>query len=358
MKAMWYGPFGRARAAQQATLLWTLSVAVDRQVTLVPFLEALADEAGGKWRFKLRGLADLLNSGVSIPDALEAISNLLPEDTLVMIRVGAESGQLGPALREAATQFSRRSDTPSTPGGSGIFYFCVLGFAMLNIAGFVMYWIIPKFKAIFEGFDIELPELTLSLIRTADFAFNYFYLIAPLTVLGILVSAAMAFEFMNLAQGQPSSSIFLARWFPRLRTPALLRSLGLAVDGARSFQETLELLLMRHPNLAVRRRLSSVEQAVSQGYGCWESLHSAGLLGRRDAGLLATAERVGNLSWALRGVADSMERRTDQRVRLIAEFVRPAVLLAAGAVVGLFVIGMFVPVVKMVLEMPIEAGPS
>jgi type II secretory pathway component PulF len=353
---MWDVPFGRARAAQQATLLWTLSAAVDRHIPLVPFLEALSEEAGGRWRYKLRGLADLLNSGVSIPDALEAVSNILPEDTLVTIRVGAESGQLGPALRDAASQFSRRSDAPRAVAGSSIVYFCALGFAMLNIVAFVMYWIIPKFKSIFDGFDIDLPELTVTLIRSANFAVNYFYLIFPATIIAILASAAVAIEFMQLAQGMGSSST-LSRWFPQFRTPTLLRSLGLAVDGARSFHETLELLLIRHPSLSIRRRLSSVEQAVSQGYGCWESLHSAGFLGRRDAALLATAERVGNLSWALRGVADSIERRTAQRARVIAEFIRPIALLIAGAIVGVFVVGMFIPVVKVILEMPIERGP-
>ena len=44
-------------------------------------------------------------------------------------------------------------------------------------------------KAIFDGFDIELPELTLTLIRTADFAVQYFYLIVPVAFLGLAASA-------------------------------------------------------------------------------------------------------------------------------------------------------------------------
>lgn len=353
---IWHVMFYRARTARQATLLWTLSVAVDRHVALVPFLEALSDEAGGKWRYRLRGLADLLNSGVSIPDALEAVSDLLPEETLIMIRVGAESGQLGPALREAAARFSRRSESPPVVGGSGLAYFCALGLVMVNFTAFVMYFVIPKFKAIFSGFNIELPELTISLIEATDFAIDYLWLVGPLALGGLLLLGAIAFEFMSLSAGVMAAPAILSRLLPRLRTPTLLRCLGLAVDGARSFHETLELLLIRHPSPAMRRRLSSVEQAVSEGIGCWESLYAAGLLSQRDAGLLAAAERVGNLSWALRGVADSIERRTEQKVRLISEFARPLGVLAAGTVVGLFVVGMFIPIVKVLFEMPIEGA--
>src|SRR5262245_61629109 len=100
----------RARAARQATLLWSLAAAVEKQVSLAPFLEALADEAGGRWRFKLRKVADLLHAGTSIPEALESTPGILPIDTLVLIRAGAEAGRLGTALRDAAGRMARRSE--------------------------------------------------------------------------------------------------------------------------------------------------------------------------------------------------------------------------------------------------------
>jgi type II secretory pathway component PulF len=90
--------------------------------------------------------------------------------------------------------------------------------------------------------------------------------------------------------------------------------------------------------------------------GCWQVLHSAGFLRRGEVAVLEAAERVGNLGWALRGVADSVERRTDQRLRIFRELVRPVGLLMAGSVVAVFVIGMFLPLVKLLSEFPIEGA--
>jgi type II secretory pathway component PulF len=135
-----------------------------------------------------------------------------------------------------------------------------------------------------------------------------------------------------------------------------LRSLGLAVDGGRPLQTALAVLAARHPDRTFRRRIAQVEESVALGVGCWQSLRSVGLLRSGEMALLEAAQRVGNLGWALRGVADSMERRSEQRTRIVVELLRPVGLLTAGTVVAFFVIGMFLPLVKILSDFPIEGA--
>jgi type II secretory pathway component PulF len=346
----------RAQAARQTTLLWTLAVATEKQLPLAPLLEALADEAAGRWRWSLRGLADLLQSGSSIPDALEAAPGLLPAETVAAIRVGDQSGRLAPALREAAAGSSRRCESIPSEEGSEIGYLCGLLFAILAVVTFVMFWIIPKFKAIFAGFNTRLPELTITIIEVTDVAVKYYYLVALFVSLAILLAVRELLRFAAWNAGTTGPPRWLARILPRLRTPLVLRCLGLAVDGGRPLPGALAILAARHPDTSFGRRIGQVEESVAQGMGCWQVLHSAGFLRRGEVAVLEAAERVGNLGWALRGVADSVERRTDQRLRIFRELVRPVGLLMAGSVVAVFVIGMFLPLVKLLSEFPIEGA--
>jgi protein transport protein HofC len=352
----WQLLFSRAQAARQATLLWTLAVAVEKHVALVPFLEALADEAGGRWRWKLRGLAELLNAGVSIPDALDSIDGVLPADTRLLIRVGAETGRIGPALRDAAMQVSRRSEATRPPGGSGLLYLCGLGFVMFTVVGFIMYWIVPKFKAIFEGFNLPLPAMTEWIIWGADFVLVYFFLLGPLTLVMFLLATTVSFEMMGWGSGSSGRARWMTRFFPRLQAPLVLRSLSMAVDGARPLEKVISTISAGHPDRSLRRRMAAVEEQVSLGHGCWHSMMALGMLRGNEILLLDAAERVGNLAWALRGIADSIERRTDHRMRIAVELLRPVGLLIAGTVVGLFVVGMFLPLVELIMNYPLDGG--
>src|SRR5262249_9175411 len=159
------------------TLLSTLAIAVEKQFPVVTFLEALADEAGGRWRWKLRGLADLLSAGISIPDALEPMPGVLPAGAVGLVRIGALSGNLSGALREAASVARRRSEHTGMRLQGTLLYLCVVLVVLGIIAAFIAIWIIPKFKVIFESFNSKLPPLTEAVIGICDSAGAYWYLI-------------------------------------------------------------------------------------------------------------------------------------------------------------------------------------
>src|SRR4029078_6627520 len=172
---LWVVVFDRSRATRQATLLRTLAIAVARQLPLVPFLEALADEGAGRGRWKVKGRADLIAAGVSIPDALEAMPGVLPNDSVALVRVGARAGNLTGALREAAAQARRRSENTGMRFQGTLLYMCLLFGVLGMITTFIMVWIIPNYKSIFEGFGVKLPPLTEAVIHFSDFGASYWY---------------------------------------------------------------------------------------------------------------------------------------------------------------------------------------
>src|SRR5262249_18347126 len=146
-------------------------------------------------RYQLRSLADLLHAGTSVPDALEATPGVISPDVVMLVRVGASSGRLTTALREAASRISRRTETTRWPAGGSLLYLVSLGLVLTLVWSFILYWIVPKFKVIFEGFDIELPELTKTVIQVSDVIVQHFYAVIPLAILGIV---AVSFAILIL----------------------------------------------------------------------------------------------------------------------------------------------------------------
>jgi type IV pilus assembly protein PilC len=347
---LWMVLFDRSQATRQATLLWTMVVAIERQFPLVPFLEALADEAGGRWRWKVRGLADLISAGVSIADALEAMPGVLPGDTVALIRIGAESGNISGALREAATLARRRSENTGMRFQGTLLYLLLVFLVLGAICSFIMIWIIPKFKAIFAGFEVKLPAITEKIIEVSDISSKYWYLMVlfPLVLLGMWLFMAIVLDVLGWGPAWSRPLSLTYDWWPRFKTPHVLRCLGVAVEGGKPLSTALNSLVARHPDRLLRLHVKVIAAVVAGGENCWQALRTARMLRPGEATLLEAAQRVGNLPWALRGMADSIERRAEYRYQLAVEFLHPALILATGTLVGLFCIGMFMPLIELV----------
>ncbi|MBT6495352.1 MAG: hypothetical protein HOL01_12445, partial [Planctomycetaceae bacterium] len=74
-------------------------------------------------------------------------------------------------------------------------------------------------------------------------------------------------------------------------------------------------------------------------------------ISRRETALLSAAERAGNLDWALRRTADNVDSRISFRFNALVEFVRPVLMLLYAGVVGTVVVGLFMPLVKLLNDL-------
>ena len=161
--------FDGQRTMRQNSLLWVLAVATEQQRPLAPMLEALArDESSYHWSAKLQALVKGLNAGVPLPDALEQVPDLLPPNVVLAIRVGTETGTLAESLKQVAQEYSAEQEAANFTWQGTFLYLAALLYALMSVAGFLMYYVIPKFKKIFEDFGVELPELTQWLVKVSD----------------------------------------------------------------------------------------------------------------------------------------------------------------------------------------------
>lgn len=340
-------PYERAGAARRGSLLWILVVAVEKQLPLIPVLEAYARDVGPRWGAYALQLVAALRSGLSLPDALKSVPDAVPRSAILAAQVGAETGTLGPALRLAAQSHADRQDATLTNVRGFLAYVTALAVLVTLIVGFVMYWIIPKFNKIFEDFSTELPFSTKLVIASSDWIVNYFYLV--FLTLAVLVGVGYTLYSANRADA--CGEVWLGRWFPWRWFPDIERLISVACDAGRPIGATLSSLVAHHPSAAIRTALREVQGETEAGNDLWVSLAVRGLIRRADASVLVAAERVGNLPWALRNVAEHTERRAEYRKRLTYELLQPAAIVLIGLLIGYIVIALFMPLMKLVADL-------
>ena len=343
--------FARRRATNQDALLDILAIAAERGVPLGPAVEAFAEACGGGYRRWADTLARLLDSGVPLPDALNAVPRLLPPDARLLIRVGGNAGLLPGALRDASA--ARRSQgTARIDPLPRLSYLFVVLIAMQVISSFILYFIVPKFEFIFRDFNVSLPPVTIFVIR-ASHVIVQTPLLPVLLLLEFVLLVHLPFAYFGWSGGYlPAIDRFFLSPFDRLlvrrHSALILRALARGTEAGQPLTRVLGTLAEYHHSGWVRERVGRVLDDVRKGEDCWKSLRDRGLIRPADAAVLEAASRVGNLPWALRQTAESGERRLGYRLQLWLQLLFPAVMLAMGGLVGVLAAAFFLPLITLI----------
>ncbi len=322
-------------------------------VVLLPFLLLLFIP----WFFRTRKRNKLINQlsllssalydGVPLATALSHQPDLLSSDIVGAIESASETGNVGTVLTKIALENSRyleRRTLTEKWGGNAAVYATLICLILFQITGFIMYYIIPKYKAIFEDFGVELPALTVILIELSNWFVNYWYLAGPIIFLPVVPFVIAAVFLVDDSSRFPS---FVLRIFPRFEAPMLLRRLGYVAANKMELQPSLESLADSMPDLARSRRFERLESRLDIGDSLGKALQDEGFINVREAHSIDNAAAIGHLGWALSSIANSIQQRRINRSRWFMEFIRPAVVVFLGLLVASFCIAMFLPIIKL-----------
>lgn len=296
-------------------------------------------------------LASSLYDGVPLSEALTLQPKLLPPEVIGAIEAAEESGHVADVLSRIAMEYSRQLESRATVGRNSetsAAYAAMIVVVTVNVVAFIMYFIIPKFKHIFQDFGVELPRLTETWIAIADVFAEYWYLMGPMMFVPLVPFLVGSMLMLDDSVWLPS---FILRMFPRIEAPMLLKRLGYVAANAEQLQPSLLSLANSTPDFARSRRYERVEDRISRGDSLGTSLLDEGFINQREAKSIDFASQIGHLGWALISIANSIQNRRINRSRWAMEFLRPAVFLILAGVVASFCIALFLPLIKLLNEL-------
>jgi type II secretory pathway component PulF len=339
------------RLGRQAQLLWTLALAVRQDLPLAEEVEVFAEPLWKRQHNRYVHLADRLRDGRSLGEALELTPGILPRSVAAEVRMAEQAGRLPQVLAElaaAATTALGRSRIDNTVAIT-LLYGWVLLSMFLVVVSFLMYWIIPKYKDIFNDFGVELPQLTISLIEASDAFFDNFLVVMPMIGLPLIAAGVIAVVYF-VSWGDLNLPL-LMRWFPRQDAPSLLRTLSHAVSAGQPLPQLVEEMAHRQLRSDMRTRLMRLSEVLQRGEPLWVPLCNEGFIKPLEGEALAAAQRAGNLPWAMRTLAEGMLRSSRRRSLFWLEILKPTVVIGVGLIVGWFVVAMFLPLVKLIVAL-------
>jgi type IV pilus assembly protein PilC len=335
----------RYRAMEWRSLMWTLAAAAYRGVPLPEAIRGFASERTDEIGLRAHQLAELVESGYPLPEAFDMAACRLPPEGLLAIRFGTETGQLSQTISKLTARDPRAGDLLRQTF-ERFFYLGIVAFVVSIVSTYMMLRIVPTFAKMMEEFETEVPWVTQLLFT---FSTNQLPWLGLLFVVLLIVGSVGLFWSLLFNLGLLERAIPGVQWLVRRMDNALvMRTLAVAVADQRPLPEAVELLSRVHPKRNVRARLFRASQKMARGQQWTKSLQSARLLQPVESALFEAAERAGNLAWALEEMADSSVRRALYRLRVVVNILFPCGLLVLGVLVGMLVVGLFLPLIGLI----------
>jgi len=289
---------------------------------------------------KIAKVALQLEMGMPLSQALRNTPGVATREAGLAAAVGQATGKLAQCLNRAARG---RLTTVWLEAIPRVIYPIALLWFLGGITVFWMLFVFPKMQVIFRDFKMQLPAVTQQVANIADTVDQYRWAVS--SVIAVCIALIILLMFNSSVRWFCPGVAFVYRMNVRSR---VLRMLGILLDAGKPAPEALAILaesgFFKHE---VRRRLRAARQRVERGTPLASALHGTGLLPAAMAPLVQSAERARHLPWALAELGEHLSSRAARLAQRVSMALSPAAVAAIGVFIGVMVVGMFVPLVKL-----------
>jgi type IV pilus assembly protein PilC len=344
---------GGVRPKQLCTFTRQLSTLQDAGLPILRSLRILEGQSRpGPLKNSLMGVIEDIESGSTLSEAMAKQPKAFDTLYVNMVKAGEAGGALEVILQRLA-EFKERAQSLKRKVQGAMIYPCAVITVAGGIVGFIMYWIIPKFKKIFADFGVELPAMTKTLIVTSDWVVNYFYLI-PAIPLAIFLTIKIVKKNKTGAHVVDWVSLkipLLGKILQKSIVARTARTLGTLIASGVPILEALIIARDTAGNAIYRKAFDKIYAAIREGESMAVPLKEARIVDDMVVNMVDVGEETGALDTMLYKVADVYDEEVSVLVEGLVNMLEPLMVVVLGLIVGFIVIALFMPLVKLLNDL-------
>jgi type IV pilus assembly protein PilC len=221
----------------------------------------------------------------------------------------------------------------------------VMTFAFLVLVGMIV-WIIPMFASIYQRFRVQLPLPTRVLLAVSTTVSSNLLAFGLLSVL-----AGVSFWYWTQTDG---GRLFLDRLKFNLPIFGSLirmysiskfgRTLGILTASGTQILFALRVMRPVPGNKVLERGIDYVRAQVESGASLGRAMTDAEVFPEMLVQMTATGEETGQLDTMLWRTADFYEQRVTAAVDGLSSLIEPIAIVVLGAIVGLMLVALYLPI--------------
>ena len=319
----------------------------------IPLLRALTVIANQTESRRLTAVLERMRqdiqAGTTLKGAMAKHPRVFPSMWPLLVEAGEVSSKLPFVLTQLARHLEETEKIKRKVLTALVYpaLLCVVATVAITV---FMVWLIPVFARLYATFDAQLPLLTRIVMSASELIRKFLASI----VVGSVGGAYVLVRYVSTPSGHAVLSRVLLRvpifgaFFRDAILARMTRNLYVLIQSGISLLQTLDVAGRASGNGEFEQALETVRMDVQQGKSLGAALGKhEGLFTSMMVQMVTVGEESGRLEELLGRVAEYYEERVDAFVSRLSLLIEPVILVVVGSVVGVLVVAMFLPVLRM-----------
>ncbi|MBX3095920.1 MAG: type II secretion system F family protein [Fimbriimonadaceae bacterium] len=323
---------------------------IDAGIPILRCLEILAEQTKDiPLKEAVRQITVDVKGGLTLNEAMAKHPHVFNKLYVNMIRAAELGGILDLILDRLSGFLEYEADVKAKIKGAMMYPVLVLIFSQVMLFALFSF-VLPRFKAIFDGMSVDLPPITAALFAMGDFMQKFWWVILMLIggfifgmkVYGKTPQGRYQLDFIRLKipiVGELALKMSVARF---------CRTFGTLINSGVPMMRSLEIVGETLGNAVLIGAIDKTRLSIREGNKLSQPLADSGLFPMMVTQMIDVGEETGRLSEMLVKVGDFYDSEVESTVKGLTSMIEPALIIFLGVVVGFIAISVMSPIFKMV----------
>ncbi len=287
--------------------------------------------------------------GTSLTEALQKHPRVFSALFINMIRSAEVGGILDSVLDRLSTFLEKEQETKNKIKSAMTYPAVVFSFAMMMLFG-LLFFVLPKFKGIFDSMGLKLPLTTRLMLNFSDYFKHYWYLAAVALIASVIAMKLFArTERGRLVVDTLKLKIpVFGDLILKTSVARFARTFGTLISSGVPVLRALEIVAETAGNRVVTDTVNRARDSIKEGDRISTPLFGSRVFPVMVTQMISVGEETGRLDAMLVKVANFYDDEVDSTLKALTSLIEPLMIVGLGLIVGFIAVSVISPIYSLV----------
>ena len=285
-----------------------------------------------------------VKKGGVLSEAMKKQKKVFPELLVSLVEAGEASGTLNSIMLRMSTHYEKENKTNNKVKNAMI-YPVILSFVAVIAVVFILVYVMPTFKGIFEQSGTVLPWSTKLLLGSGDFLKNN-WIVIIVAILGIIIGVKYYFSTDNGAIFSSNMKLkipIIKKFTEMVIVSRFTRTLSTLLASGLPLIKAMDIVSGVVENKIAEKALLQVKEKISKGEELNTSMRATGIFPEMLYSMVKIGEETGSIDEILSKTADFYDEELETTIQATVALMEPLLIVVMGLVIGFIIMSVMLP---------------